>query len=294
MAFIGIVRWLRTEVPSAKLAVFTGLSLAAVCLVKVSNLPLMAVATAAVLIQVWRVAGAGRLRAASPGLAILLLTAGLPIACWAAWNIHNFGDLTGSGPKIVMLGWTPMPIGEWPNHPIFTLTGLRYFWSELIASFWRGEFVWGMQRLSLPAADAFYWISSALLVSVAAIGLFPRFGPASKAEREALWLGFCAFTSSVAYLALLSIVFDYGDCFYPSRVHPYFTSGRLIAGSLIPFLLVYLYGLEWAAKRLQREGLLWWILAGMVVIMVGSQIAVDWAVFSSRWNWFHLIMGFGK
>jgi hypothetical protein len=292
IAFIGLVRWLRADVPTARLGVFTGLSLAAVCLVKVSNLPLVALAAVAVLISAWRLARAGRIRAALPGLALMLLSAGLPIACWAAWNLYNFGDLTGSAPKIAMLGWTRKPVSDWLHHPIFTLHGIWYFWSELMASFWRGEFVWRAQRLALPAADAFYSISSAILVGTALIALLPRFARASK-QREALWLAFCAFIASVGYLALLSIAFDYGKCLYPSRANPYFTSGRLLAGALIPFFLVYLYGLEWAARRLKVEGLLWWVLAGMVVVMAGSQIAVDHVAFSSPWNWFHLLMGLG-
>ncbi|MGA2965767.1 MAG: DUF2142 domain-containing protein [Terriglobales bacterium] len=291
MAFIALVRWLRADVPSRWLGLCTGLSLAAVCLVKVSNLPLVAVAAVAVLVQAWRLARAGKLRAAALALTLLLLSAALPIACWAAWNLHNFGDLTGSGPKIAMLGWTRKPVGEWLHHPIFTLRGIWYFWSALMASFWRGEFVWGMQRLAWPAVDAFYWISSAVLAGIAMVGLFPRFAPASKPQREALWLALSAFIAAVGYLALLSIVFDYGKCFYPSRANPYFVSGRLLAGALIPFFLIYLYGLEWAAKRLKCEALLWWILAAMVVLMAGSQIALDRVAFSSPWNWFHLLGG---
>jgi len=293
LAFIGLVRLLRADVPSVRLGLCTGLSLAAVCLVKVSNLPLVAVAAVAVLIQTWRLARARRLRAASPALAILLLSAGLPIACWAAWNLHNFGDLFGAGPKIEMLGWTRVPVSKWLNHPIFTLRGFWYFWSDLMTTYWRGEFVWGLQKLALPAADAFYWISSTVLVAAALVGLLPRFASASKPQREALWLGLCAFIASVGYLALLSVAFDYGECFYPSRASPYFTSGRLLAGTLIPFLLVYLYGLEWVAKRLEMERLSWWVLMGMVVVMEGSQMALDRVAFSSQWNWFHLLLGWG-
>ncbi len=293
IAFIGLVRWLRTDVPSAKLALCIGLSLAAAYLTKVSNLPLVAIAAMVLVIHAWRSPRSRKPRAASSAFVLLLLSAGLPIMCWTAWNLYNFGDLTGSGPKIMMLGWTRKPASLWLNHPIFTLRGALYFWSELMASFWRGEFVWGMQRLALPAADAFYWISSIILVGAATIGLLPRFAPTSKPQRDALWLALIAFAASVGYVALLSIAFDYGACQYPSRAHPYFTSGRLLAGTLIPFFLVYLYGLKSIARLVKWEGLLWWILAGMVVVMAGSQIAVDRVVFASQWNWFHLVMGFG-
>jgi hypothetical protein len=292
IAFIGLVRWLRTDEPSARLGLYTGLSVAAAYLTKVSNLPLVAVAAVVLLVHAWRLSRAGKLRAASYAFIILLLSAGVPILCWTAWNLHNFGDLTGSGPKIRMLGWTRKPVSHWLNHPIFTLRGSWYFWSQLMASFWRGEFVWGMKRLASPAADAFYWITSLVLSGAAMIGLLPRFAFASKPQRDALWLALSAFAASVAYLALLSIAFDFGGCMYPSRAYPYFTSGRLLAGALIPFLLIYLYGLKWLAIRLKGEGLLWWILAGMVALMAGSQIAVDHVVFASKWNWFHLVLGF--
>jgi hypothetical protein len=219
---------------------------------------------------------------------LLIVSAGLPIACWAAWNLRNFGDLTGSDPKIAILGWTRRPITEWLHHPIFTLRGAWYFWSQLMASFWRGEFTWGMKQLALPAADAFYCISSALLTGAALVGLCMPFAPGSKEQREALWLAFSAFIASVGYLALLSVAFDFGHCFYPSRAFPYFTSGRLLAGTLIPFLVIYLYGLQWTARLLHSERFLWVVLAAMVVIMAGSQIAVDYVAFSSPWNSFHL------
>ena len=51
-------------------------------------------------------------------------------------------------------------------------------------------------------------------------------------------------------LALLSIQFDFGNCINPSREHPYFTSGRLLSGALIPFAVVYVYGVSWVCRRI--------------------------------------------
>lgn len=292
-AFIGLVLWSRADVPSAKLGVCTGLSLACAYLTKVSNLPLIVVAAVALLIQAWRLWRTGKLRSSAPALLLLLLFAGLPIIGLSAWNLYHFGDLTGSRPKIKLLGWTQKPISHWLTHPIFTLHGFSYFWSELMARFWRGEFVWGTKKLAFPAADTFYWLSSIILLGAAMIGLYPKFSVVSKPQRDALWLALGSFLASVGYLALLSIVFDFGDCVYPSRSLPYFTSGRLLTGALIPFFLVYLYGLKWIARQLKEERLLWWILAAMMLVMAGSQIAADRAVFASQWNWFHMVMGLG-
>jgi len=41
------------------------------------------------------------------------------------------------------------------------------------------------------------------------------------------------------------------------------------------------------------ERLSWWVLMGMVVVMEGSQMALDRVAFSSQWNWFHLLLGWG-
>jgi Predicted membrane protein (DUF2142) len=288
LAFIGLVQWLRSEKPRAWLSASTGLALAAACLVKVSNLPLVAIAVLTVLLQAWRHARSGRLRQALPPVMLVLACAGLPIALWAFWNLHNAGDITASAAKIEVLGWTYKPIGEMWQHPIFTLGGLSYFWSELMARFWRGEFVWGLKPLASPAVDVFYWITSAVLAGVTAISLLPRFASANLTERPALMLACFSFCAAVGYLAFLSIAFDFGNSWYPSRAYPYFTSGRLLLGALIPFLMVYLNGLNRATKPFNREGLQWWLLTGIAIIMAGSQIAVCRVAFSSQYNWFHL------
>ena len=62
-------------------------------------------------------------------------------------------------------------------------------------------------------------------------------------QRQALWLGFGSFCAAVAFLGFVSIIYDFHDCFYPARTHPYFTSGRLMLGALIPFLLLFVHGL---------------------------------------------------
>ena len=113
-------------------------------------------------------------------------------------------------------------------------SGLSIFWSELIASFWRGEMIWQNKSLSWLVADRFYAISSLLLVCVAAIGLLRPAGSA-KIERPAIVVALVSFLASVAFLVLLSVQFDFGRCVNPSREHPYFTSGRLLGGTLVPF-----------------------------------------------------------
>jgi hypothetical protein len=287
VAFVCLARVLRDEVPTARTAVIAGLALAASVLAKTSNLPLVAVAAVTVVFKVWRLIKAGKLRAASLRLALLASCAALPIGGWLARNRLTFGDFTGSAQKIERLGWTLKPFTDWWQHPIFTLHGLVTFWSELMASFWRGEFVWHGQPLALPAVDAFYWISSAILISLGVASLRAR-RDANQPQHQVLWFGFWSLAASIAFLVALSVAFDFGNCLAPSREHPYFSAGRLVSGALIPFLLLYVRGLDWGLSRARNDWPQFFVLVGIVLLMTISEIVVNSPVFHSAYNWFHL------
>jgi hypothetical protein len=280
---------LRVDSPSRRVSAIAGLAVAASALTKASNLPLVAAAAAVVMLKAWRLAKAGKLRAAAPRLAMVGYCVALPIGAWFIWNRFTFGDFTGSATKIDLLGWTRKPLGEWWHHPLFTPHGAWTFGAELLASFWRGEGVWHGQRLASPAADLFYGLSSVLLTGLGVISLFPKLTNATEPQRQALWFAFWSFAASVASLAVLSIAFDFGKCVYPSQVYPYFTSGRLLSGALIPFLLLYVRGLDWAISRsLRRDWPLFVVLAGAVALITISEIVVNLPVFFSEYNWFHI------
>jgi hypothetical protein len=92
--------------------------------------------------------------------------------------------------------------------------------------------------------------------------------------------------SGVAFLAWLSIQFDFGNCIYPSRTFPYFTSGRLIAGSLIPFVLLYVAGLDKLLHRWnQRLPLI--VLAVIIALVTASAFHLSAPAFASRHNLLH-------
>jgi hypothetical protein len=94
--------------------------------------------------------------------------------------------------------------------------------------------------------------------------------------------------ASGIFLAFLSIIYDFNNCFYPSREHPYFTSGRLMLGDVIPFLILCLYGLDCGLENIKGRWTRPLILAGMMIFMLAAEMAVDWPVFFSQYNWFHL------
>ena len=145
--------------------------------------------------------------------------------------------------------------------------------------FWRG-------CKGPKATRGFYAVSSLLFLAAAIAGLRKQAG-LTAFQREAIGSASLIFLAGVAFLALLSIQFDFGNCINPSREHPYFTSGRLLSGALIPFAVVYVYGVFWACGRVNTALPL--VVVGLVVVfMTTSEILVDRVVFLSEHNWFHL------
>jgi hypothetical protein len=289
LAFVGMIRFVRAEVPTSREGILAGLAVAATCLVKSANLPLLAVLAGTLLLSARRWARAGSLREAATPLAALLLCAFGPVFVWFGWNLVNFGDVTGNADKVRLFGWTYKPVIDWFSHPIFTPGGALTFWSELIASFWRGEFVWHGVRLASPAADAFYWLSSLLLLGVAITGLLSRPRRTDETQRRMLWFGFWSFATLAAFLAALSVVFDFGESLYPSRQHPFFTSGRLLGAALIPFALLYVFGLDEALRRSRQERTRFAALIAIVLVATASEIVVNAAVFGGEYDWIHLL-----
>jgi len=282
--FLCLLQWLRAKTPVFSLGALTGLAIAATYLTKLSNLPLIAVALVAVmakLVSLMRQRPSAGLMA----LAALLLCAAIPVVSWMLWTNYQFGDPTGSTTKISLLGWTRKPFTDWWHHPIFTPRGLWTFWSDLLSAFWRGEVKWHGRPLSWQVADGFYAISSLILVGAAIVGLRKRAG-LSAFQRQAIDIVILSFVISVGFLALLSIQFDFGNCVNPSRGHPYFTSGRLLSGALIPFALLYVYGISFLLRRVSAV-LPLVVLGAIVVFVTTSEVFVNRGVFASEHNWFH-------
>ncbi|HEY1489970.1 MAG TPA: DUF2142 domain-containing protein, partial [Verrucomicrobiae bacterium] len=208
-AFICLLHFLRADVPSVRLGIATGLALAATYLAKISNLPLIAVATAVVMFKVWCLVGTGKFRIGLPSMTCLALCAGLPISAWRALVKHNFGDATGTAMKMQGLGWTYKPFGEWWHHPIFTPHGFWTFISKLVATFWQGEFFWHSRPLASPAVDVIYVILSGGFGGLALFAVLRQPAAATESQREAFWLGFACLIAAVGFFAFLSIIYDF-------------------------------------------------------------------------------------
>jgi len=279
--FLCVLWWLRAEAVSVWLGTLTGLTIAAAYLTKLSNLPMILAALAVIVAAVIR----RKSRTGLLALAALISFATIPTASWMAWLKFQFGDVTGSAAKIAFLDWTRKPFAAWWQHPIFTPRGFWTFWSDLIANFWRGEVSWHGHPVNWGFADGLFAVSSLILLASAIIGVARR-AALSTFQQRAIGTAILMFLAGVAFLALLSIQFDFGSCVNPSQAHPYFTSGRLLSGALIPFALFYVYGIAFLLRRI-KSALPLIILGVIVLFATASEIVINRVVFASEHNWFH-------
>ena len=283
--FLLVLQWLRAETHSVWLGVGTGLAIAATYLTKLSNLPFIGVALLIIALQLrritWRTSASGLAT-----LAALLVCAAIPIGTWMWWNKMHFGDVIGSTAKIGLLGWSQKPFAAWWQHPIFTPGGVWLFWSNLIASFWRGELTWHGRLLNWGFVDWFFVISSLVFLFSAMTGVASR-SAFSTFQRQAIASAILVWLAGIFFLALLSIQFDFGESTGPTRIHPYFTAGRLLSGALIPFALMYVFGIAFLLRRTKGAVSPLSIIVGIVAVTAVSEIAVNHVVFASEHNWFH-------
>ena len=287
LVFICLIKWFSQGEPSICLGMVTGLSIAAAYLTKLSNLPLIVVAVGAVLWWCVEQARSGKLRGTMSSLGALAFCAGIPIVAWLIWMKSHFGDFTGATSKAQLLGWSRKPFSDWWLHPIFTAPGLWTFLSELISSFWRGEFMWHGHTISSKETDLFYVLSSVGLILIAVISLMRDEGKnISQAQRRVLWIAAGCVAATIIFLGFLSLQFDFGNCINPSRERPYFFQGRLMLGALIPFATLYVYGIDRLLRS--RPGLVLGAIGIIAITISISEFLANRVAFTSTYNWFHL------
>ncbi|MGC2062234.1 MAG: DUF2142 domain-containing protein [Thermodesulfovibrionales bacterium] len=265
---------------------YAGLFIAATFLTKFSNVAIVGISVVIVclkMLQIYRRKLAGEL----PKIFLLVLSAALPVVVWLGRNYLTLGDISGTAAKTSALTWSVKPFDEMWGHPIFSSEGFAYFWSEIMRTFWRGEFVWQGTRLMTETADWFYIISSSLFILAAGIGLFLR-RRVSVSERFTTGICLLIVAFSVIFLAGLSIVFDFGICQYPSRENPFLTSGRLLIGMIIPLLAVYLAGLNLILSKLKIKFNPIFLVIIIAVFITYSEISITCPIFSNEHNWFNI------
>jgi hypothetical protein len=221
--------------------------------------------------------------AAGLSLGVALLLPGL----WMARNDHVIGDLTGSKGKMALFGWTAKSWNEILPHPIFTLHGVSYFLSQLTKTYWRGETFWYSIPMCWTAADVFYLVSTGLFL-LAFFVYWRRSQPFSEAQKLSGLLSIYLIVSSVLFLAFLSLLFDFHQFPYPSRALPYFVSGRIIAGTLLPFAILYVLGFEYCAKMVVKRVHPIVPFTVCCLFLVTAEMVTSLKVFASPFNFFAL------
>ena len=284
--FVLLLKFGAAEPPSSRLGAGLGLALAVTFLTKISSLPLLAVTGVFLAWKIIFLARRGNMRASAAPLAVLFFTAAMPIAAWMAWCQTRFGDLAGTAQKVKFLNWTEAPFAAWLQHPIFTAHGLWFFLKGNLASFWFGEELWHRMPLANESANIAVTIGSLGLLALVLAALLWRHSGFSVPQRTAVAFGLACFVASLAFFALLSVKYDFNDCFYPSREKPFFVSGRLMLGMLVPFLILCAAGLDRLMKNFQ-SATKFILLFLLLVFLLASEIAMDGPVFGSAYNWFH-------
>ena len=288
LAFFGLVDISLSEEKSLSFYLLTGLVIALTMLTKISNLAVLAAFAVILALKAYRRKTGEKAQGEPVKISMLILGAALPIALWLGRNHFVLNDVTGSAEKIQHLGWTLKPFSDVWNHPFFTINGAITFWHELLASFWRGEFVWHKALLSSPAFDAFYSLSSLLLIGVVAASVV-RTGKERTKERFVYLLSLLIIIVSVAFLLTVSLAFDFHDCWYPSRQHPFLASGRLMFGAIVPFLILYIAGFGCVMRKLRIQPFQKAILVLMAAAIAVSEFVITCPVFTSSYNWFHVV-----
>ena len=212
----------------------------------------------------------------------------LPPLLWMARNRVIMGDLTGSRAKIAYLGWTMKPWQQVWQHPILSIRGISFFLRELIPRYWRGEFSWQGSPMKWQVADVFYMVSSYVMLAVFAMYLVRQRKADETVARLSSYLSLYLVAASVLFLAAISLPFDFQRCLYPSRAYPYFVSGRIISGTLLPFALIYLNGFEYMWRPIRKYVHPIIPFAMICIFILYAQVLVTREVFRSPFNFFAL------
>jgi hypothetical protein len=267
----------------------TGIIISATILVKYTNIPIFLIFIALMARKIANLLKNREIKNQLMNIALLAAGSVLPIICWFCWNVYALGDITGNAEKISDLGWTVKSFVDMWNHPIFTFKGLTLFGSEILKSFWRGEFTWGMKPIASSWADYFYIISSGIFIITSIINSIVSKTDYSANQRLLNNASTFILLLFILFLASFSIMYDFGTCFYPSRENPFLASGRLIIGGLIPFLILYIDGLRILLSKIsKRVDLLLAIVLLICILITYSEIDITYPVAKSAYNWFHL------
>jgi len=295
-----LLAWHHARAPRARLGVALGLTMGLTFLIRYTNFVLLILAGVLGVAKLRAMSREGRGLIGVRAVSTVAFSAAAPVAICFLRNAIFLGDLTGTQAKLEMQGseWTLNTLRGVLGHPIFTFEGISTFWHSLFSTFWRGETVWYSQPVAHEWMDCFYSVSTAALwlAATAALAMAWRRagrGAAPQAgDRSRLSIAHAVVWTSpllgVLSLAALSLAWDFGDFFFPSREHPFFSQGRLIAGQLVPLMILYVDGIAFLLRRFRPATGTIVIVALIAGAMVLSEATATAPVFGSAWNWFHM------
>jgi hypothetical protein len=207
---------------------------------------------------------------------------------WMAHNVMVTGDMTAAWAKTGYLGWTLKPWREIWQHPIFSASGFQYFFNVLTETFWRGEIWWRGDKMRWSVADGLYRISSILFLVIFAVKLFKK-GRSERLQRINGYLSLYLILAAYLFMGAISLPYDFHDCVNPSRAHPFFVSGRIIIGVLLPFAIMYLSGFETLFEPIRRYVHPLIPFAVFAIFVTVTELIVRGDIFHSAFNFFSLL-----
>ncbi|SPF31234.1 membrane hypothetical protein [Syntrophobacter sp. SbD1] len=291
IAFILLIRGVSGMNFALRHYVVLGLSISAALLTKLSNLPLLFMT---IIFLAAKAVVSGRVRISPTSIARLsafclcLLT---PVAAWAVNNFLHIGDWTGTNHKIHELGWTYKHISNFLPHPILSFAGMSYFLQGLLQTFWRGEFTWHLKPLAIGYMDYFYSVSTIIMLLVVFIAIIRK--AIVMNELVIYKISLFGIISAISFIAIISMMYDFGDCFYPSAIKPFFISGRLILCMMFPIFLCYTGGIDQLttkySKFIKARGI--FVVIAICVLISITEIYIAAQPFRSPYNFFHIPLG---
>jgi len=142
--------------------------------------------------------------------------------------------------------------------------------------------------MAFRGMDFFYGVSSAVLLLASAGALVIKRKTLPRGQQVVGWLNVAVFLLSLLFLAAISVRYDFDGCANPSSAHPFVTSGRLALAAWLPFVALYLGGLNVLLPGRRLLPARWTVLVVIVSLMTFSEVALSRAAFESSFNWFHM------
>ncbi len=282
-----LLRW-SAKPTDTRLSIAAGLAVSIALLVKLTNIAILPVCLLVVALRLFPARRTKSLYREAYFAGLVMLFAVGPVALWMLQNRLTIGDWTGNAMKVQLLGWTAKPWTAIFDHPLFSWSGELAFWNRFCTSFYGGDMNWhGEPSMSPLPLKIFAWLSFACLpVGVAAIGIGAYRKQSTRPTGLAGLICPLLVAGSILFLFVMSVRFDFGHCPYPSREYPYFNSGRLISGALVPLLALFVCGVEAITGRV--KGLTAIVLTLSVLVLVPPQVALWQQTVPCKANWFHL------